>query len=744
MHHYLGRRPLSLLVAVGLLLMGTPIRAQAEGSYQAELAQLDESMALIQELRDRIDRTAFDIEALGFELFFAEAEELTEWMRTNIAYQPYAGLLRGAEGTLLARAGNALDQAMLLASLMNQAGYEARIALGKLNDEQAAQLLASTSAAPERDYSELRAAFEGVAGVDVDAIFDSQPDPNRLAQTEVLSGQLIAALGGHGLDLAAEQPWLLAEAADYAWVEYQLAGEAWQSAHPAAQFLEGVELEAESRLESSIPEELQHRVRIEVLVESLMGQELKVQSVMPAWERPAANTIGVVIDYSNVPNTAGEYDDIATVIHESEFWVPTFMGGMPEGAQAFDMVGALLSPEDAANPMAGVFRSVRGGFMDAIGALGGLGGGPQGEAAALTAQWLVVTLVAPGGKEREFRRTVFDRVGQEARDAGLITTNAMTIEEAQLSLLTEQRLMIFPAALPLDYLLDQFLEQMLASRPLLERAVALRHGVTPAVELEDALAAASPMEQILAMQLFDQGPAGDLSWRPEPGLLLFSDSLAGTPERASIVSRLDIMSNARRTMGSNGAVTALAQGVWETLTERDLYQDLTHNTANFGTDFVVLQPGSRAPTTLTAEARHNLQRDLDLGYAALLPSGAQTWWRVDLATGETLGVTADGRGQSMTEYTIMLYDNAFTLMFAVKSYNDCSKGNPSWEAEACCLAKAHISNIFGLGLGAGVGGLASAGFGGVAGGLIGMAFGLVADIGGADFSNLVPGGVCSV
>lgn len=62
-------------------------------------------------------------------------------------------------------------------------------------------------------------------------------------------------------------------------------------------------------------------------------------------------------------------------------------------------------------------------------------------------------------------------------------------------------------------------------------------------------------------------------------------------------------------------------------------------------------------------------------------------------------MTGDGRGQSLTDYTIMLYDNAFTLMFAMKSFNDCTKGNPSWEAEACCLAKAHVSAIFGLGLG---------------------------------------------
>lgn len=732
-----SRTALRYLISVGLLLLGTPISAQPN-SYEAARAQLDDTMAEIQAVRDSLDRTTFDLDALGMELFFAEPDEIGQWVADNVAYQPYRGVLRGAQGTLLARAGNALDQSVLLATLLTQAGFEARIALGQLSPDQAGQLLETTSAAPKRDYSELRSRLEGLPGIDVAGIFDASPDQSRLALTDELSSGLLGALSSAQLELAAEQPSLLEEAAAYAWVEYQLAGDEWEEAHPAAPFLAGAGLEATSHLVKEVPAELQHRVRFEVLVESLMGSELTVKPVMPAWERPAANTIGTIIDYSNVPNTADMNTDIATVLSESEFWVPTFMDGMPDGAQAFDMTGALLSPEDAANPMAGVFRAVRGGFMDAIGALGSMGGDDAGEAAALTAQWLKVTLVAPDGSEREFRRTVFDRIGEDARAAGLVTTSNMTIEEAELSLLGEHRLMIFPAELPLDYLVDGLLGQMLESRPLLERALALSYGVEPKGSLEDALAENSPIEHLLTMQEFDQGPADGFSWRAEPGLIMFSDALAGTPDDAVIVSRLDIMNNARRVAGPAATTTALSQGVWETLTERDLLQDFRHNTANFGTDLQVIAPGVQIPDHLSAEARHNLERDLDEGYVVVLPAGAEAWWRVNLNTGETLGMTGDGRGQSLTEYTIMLYDNAFTLMFAMKSFNDCTKGNPSMEAEACCLAKAHISAIFGIGLGKAAG----AGLGGIAGGLMGMAFGLISGALGTDFSELVPGGVC--
>lgn len=730
----------SFFLSVGLLTMGVPVRAQVDG-YADARAELSAGMAEVAGIRGLLDRAAFDLDELAMELFFEDAEGIAAWVTDNVAYQPYRGLLRGAQGTLRARAGNALDQAVLLASLLGQAGYDVRVALGTLDDAQAAELLGTTAAAPARDYGELESRLRAaLPSMDWDLFFAAQPDADRSAETAELAGALGAALADAGVQLASAGPDLLAEAAEYAWVEYRLGdGEAWAAAHPAAPFVAGAEPEVAERLEGGVPEALQHRVRFEVLVEVLEGDELTVRPVMPAWERPAANADGVVISYSNVPNTAAMEADLPTVLAESEFWVPTFMGGVPEGAQAFDMMGALLTPEDAANPMAGVVRNVRRGFSDAIGGLGGMGGEPTGEAVALTAQWLVVTLVAPGGEEREFRRTVFDRIGAEAREAGAVTTAAMTREEAELRLLTEHRLMIFPGATPRDFLLDEYLEQVLASEPLLERALALRYGVEPERGLAESLAQGSPVEHLLTMALFDQGPAGQLSWRAEPGLLMFSDGLAGSVEEARIVSRLDIVNNSRRTLGAGGPASMLAQGVWETLTERDLLGDRRHNTANFRGDLTVVEPFGAAPAGLSAEARRNLQRDLDLGYAALVPAGADAWWRVDPTTGETLGITADGRGQSLTEYTIMLYDNAFTLMFAMKSYNDCTKGNPSWEAELCCLAKAHISNIFGIGLGHAIGGF---GFGGAVLGMAALSFNITSGLLGTNFADLFPGGVC--
>ncbi len=63
-----------------------------------------------------------------------------------ISFVPYSGSVRGARGTLLAGAGNSLDQSLLLAQLYRQRGVRTRLVHGSLRWQQSVELVGRTQA----------------------------------------------------------------------------------------------------------------------------------------------------------------------------------------------------------------------------------------------------------------------------------------------------------------------------------------------------------------------------------------------------------------------------------------------------------------------------------------------------------------------------------------------------------------------------------------------------------------------
>ena len=82
-----------------------------------------------------IDETAF---GLGY-----DRNQIFQFVRDEVAYDPYAGVLRGARGTLQGLAGNAADQAILLAALLDASLITTRFAIGELSEEAADALIGS-------------------------------------------------------------------------------------------------------------------------------------------------------------------------------------------------------------------------------------------------------------------------------------------------------------------------------------------------------------------------------------------------------------------------------------------------------------------------------------------------------------------------------------------------------------------------------------------------------------------------
>jgi len=743
------------------------------------IARYDSMLEVVGDLRAAIDRTVFDLDALAFEFAFHEIDDIVAWAVDEIAFEPYAGVLRGPEGTLLARAGNALDQAVLVARLLNDAGFEARVALGELSDADADALLrlALAPRAPPPaigDRSRMEDALARLAALlgvpiealmeELDATFDPVPitDAALLGEVAERTAELEAALSAAGLDLgvgAMER--LHDEARAYAWVEARVgANQAWTAHHPTG-LVPGADLAASEVLEGTVPEALQHRVRIEAWIESKEDDRLSRTAVMAPWENPSAVFVGQVLDYANAPNgfelgPIGTFD-LDGVLEQTNFFVPYFRGRVAPGALFFDLDGRALPPMIAGDQAAAVIQSVGRAAETGLGALRGIGiGGDQAtedpdDIFALVGHGFDVTLIAPGGEEATHTRWILDRIGAEHRANGVVATSDGGIDVGR-ALLQQHRIVLTTGALPQGYLLDLALAGLEARRDLL--AFTLEQAFDPdpdAVLGPAAVGAELASDQMLLFDVFDRtlgaavASGRAVGYRSAPSVVALTRALQ---DDDTLAYRIDIVANERRTLvegaGAPALGSSLQRGVWETVAEREALRDDDAVRVTAAADavgpFVALRPGDAVDASalgLGAEALRNLEADLGRGSLVLVPTEARepsAWWRVDPLTGTALGVSADGRGQSMTEYTIQLYDMGFTVMFAVKGLMECEQIS-SGPAKACCLLKAHLNNVTGLGLGGMVGGAFGAG--------AGLAFTLGTGFGGTDFIGGATGLDCS-
>lgn len=695
--------------------------------------ELDEALANLNQAREALDAADavrpdayWYADDLSFDLAFESPATISEWVGTNIAYQPYRGLLRGADGTLRARAGNAWDQALLLTRLLLDAGYSAQIVFATLGDGAALELAnqASVGQTPEGDVDATIEAYLSVDGSFAQELADlassaaAEQEATRAA-TDDMSTWLLDRLEAAGITLesnALEEA--IADAQDYAWVQYRTsADEAWTNAHPAAP--EGAswtgDLVAEGVLEDSVPADRQHRFRVQAFVERRAGSKLETSAVMEAWERPVANLNAFGLSYIAIPDGFLQQPALPAdeAFEATQFVTPVFNGALAPGGQLFDLLGNVVPPDAAANPAAGVFAEVGGAFGEAAGGLTG-----EEEAVALTAHWLEFTFITPGGEEVRERRMIFDRLGDARRAAGDGSGDLIPMSDAEIyqALQTEYTFLLAPgryadafvgawnsqaARTGLDYLEDLYLASS-------EDATAVAE---PGEDVPEVLRTAPLLR---AVAEFDDPYVrqGDVvTYRPSPALLVRSQAWGVETVMT------DIVRNDRRAFTRDGGSlvgqpeAVLRAGVWESSVERAAL-DASGAAIDATTFFAAVRAQGIETTTLQTEtgqdaagldlpeaSRRAIARDLEAGYAVVapvtMPDGFQTaaWWRVDPTSGVTLGRGGDGRGQAALDYIVLVN----SIFIGVVGFGMCRAGGGSM---GCCIADAATGVAGGMILGA--------------------------------------------
>lgn len=644
-------------------------------------------------VRPAIDRSAFDQGILLDRLDFDDAE-IVRFVTEEIAYQQYAGVLRGARGTLLARAGNAVDQSLLLATLLNDAGFEATIRGGTLTDDDAARLLGMLAARPgqtvtpappnvARAQAQLQERFEVLLGVET-----REGRAPGISMNEITEGierdrdELLAALRKAGVRLGDDQAGaaLLQEAREYFWVDYRTGPSApWKSVHAAFGTTPPPEVAVTASYAGAIPVERTHRLRIELFVVQRFGSTLKTMPLMAPMEFPSANVAGQSISLMLAPDTLLRSEPLAdgsSAEAETRFLIPLINNGLPEGAQALMLNGTTVPPEAISVSASGVFETVSARFEDAASALSGLGSGEEAavDLVAIESVRLHLTLIHPDSGSRTIERVLYLAPGEAppVKDASMDADETERRVRLVAELARSHSLGFVTGSLAPAYVADEALAELERVAPL------IRAWSDPALDECDSL-------DCLPRPKFEPSPTGsnvslavaffDRELPLEPGAILYRDApnvlrvsqplFPATSPRPGV---FDIVSNSRRgfTMKDGRPMPAaelvLSAGVAETHLER-LQPGFRGRPSTIQRSFgdrqaLPLRAWTGVPPLSGAGAieREMLERALSGGSVVVTASDPSTnsqlgWWEVDPVSGRALGMTRYG-GASLTEYIV--------------------------------------------------------------------------------------------
>lgn len=646
----------------------------------------EQQLEIFKQFQDSLPLVEISGEELGFELAFEDPDMLYEYVVDRIAFQSYRGILRGVDGTLASRAGNAYDQSLLLASLLIDAGYDAQIATATISEADAVRLLtrlgdppAIAAEIPALDADAANDLLAGT-GLTLDDLTGLDLDPrNSRAFQEAETVQ--RALAGYLRTPADANAELLAEAQMYAFVQYRLSSnDEWDALHPAFGALDAPEIaEIEHVFAGSIPDEFTHALTVEVLIERKVEEDLELVPVTSQWTRPLANMLGVPVEVSIVPMRDVGADAVsAGRFNESEFFIAQINQNADTTLDAFEMMGRTLPTDVAADPAADYFQTLGGVMNEVTGLLGALGTTKEvTEPLALTGVVIRYTVSVPGGKTQTYERYVYDRITPENRASGEQLV-PIPLDEMTTGMVQQHILLVNPGQFSEVYqqyaltdLSVKTLEALVAVERLQDRYDEAGQEM-PFGEAVELLAPLGMRAHWPLLASLDAMPVPDsaLTYRPEAVIVS-----AGTVTAASadMPSRfvLDIIHNHRRVLTQTGdsfafdQETAMLFGAWETALERQytkaLFDQDVHNALNMfdsgAPSFTQLAGSDADLSAVPLSARRAVAVDLANGYTVLYPDVDQDhphWWRLDTATGELLGIGENGAGQTMLEYLDLL------------------------------------------------------------------------------------------
>lgn len=389
-----------------------------------------------------------------------------------------------------------------------------------------------------------------------------------------------------------------------------------------------------------------------------------------------------------------------TLLRQLE-WMPVMVaGGRKIARYTFTTDGTINDPTlptyvQAALSGRAVVHGVESGSRQTGGAVGGiLGSGrigdaglarrpepqpakPDAAAPDLTAEWIEYRILIPGQPPRIIRREIFDLLGPSARAAQRFDPPSITDTDRLrrgLALLGETEIMPLAGRLSPQYLLDMVCQSTMKNRAALQDLLAVNE--QDAAELADRAAKIEPMSsELLSLAALRQSASVDRNdiYLERPNIFSRHQFIR-LNEKGDLVgcTAMDIVANDIAILPGSSVDpfrTRVRQGVFDTNAEAMLDAgcaqventgEMLYATVARGEDWLeIRRPDDPAWTlaNLPRDFRARVNEDLVKGFLVVAPRQplrlgdrwTAGWWRIDPASGQTLGMGARGWGQTATE-----------------------------------------------------------------------------------------------
>ncbi|MEQ9450199.1 MAG: hypothetical protein RJQ07_01325 [Pseudomonadales bacterium] len=662
------------------LLAGQPVLAlpTAERALTGEIRTLQ---AFADDLAADFSRDAV-LDRLDY-----DADEIVDFVTEQIVFQAYHGVLKSSAGTLAARAGNAHDQAITLASLLKDAGYEAQILVGELTAAQAQQLNASmqmpeSAQAVDLPPGLLSRALENTREyqVGVEKFLD---DVRSVAQriTSEIDDRLKPAA-----DLLES---VHAASRSYRWVRYREgAADKWQEVHPALTAAADWQLAYSAVEADQVDAAALQQMSIQLWIENSAGDRHLISDVVQA---PVANLmqseLTLEISSDAVLNEA-LWEEPAEFFEQSHYFYLSINGSVSERNKVFDLRGNVFDGS-AMEGLNSLFATLNKNSQKALDSLRGISaGGATGDARQeLTRVWFEFHMPGIAGSSDVVERTLFAGRGMDVEDqAALKLLQRWTVDITGSSLRQSayQHAQVERATTALEQFIQA--QKFAAANP--------DASAPELVQRFSRVESHGSQQRLKYLRgLFDRLPVKDnvVSYMPTANILAVREGFSRDADQIKIYEMADIVANPRwsfsiadNTLKPTPEVS-VTRGVWETFAEQQ-QPAVGDNVINLDTAYARLSGASN----LTAEASEQ-------GIALHAPGdSANAWWWVDPSTGATVGMMetdAGIGGASVTERLVMYITWGISLAFGAVGTSNCYAAGGNF---GCCAASNAIITMTGF------------------------------------------------